>query len=95
VTPKLHILDVVYIVSNNKLVRTQTLVRSAIIQVDSACILHWHQQRYGKDIRKKVVVSKEEIEGEDAGEKEKKKNNHPKVLGCFCFKHEDLVICLY
>ena len=36
VTRKTRILDVVYNASNNELVRTQTLVKSAIIQVDVA-----------------------------------------------------------
>ncbi|KAJ0547992.1 putative ribosomal protein S8e [Helianthus annuus] len=36
VTRKTRILDVVYNASNNELVRTQTLVKSAIVQVDAA-----------------------------------------------------------
>lgn len=35
VTRKTRILDVVYNASNNELVRTQTLVKNAIIQVES------------------------------------------------------------
>ncbi|PPS06088.1 hypothetical protein GOBAR_AA14553 [Gossypium barbadense] len=38
VTRKTRILDVVYNASNNELVRTQTLVKSAIVQVDAAPI---------------------------------------------------------
>lgn len=74
-TPKIHIIDVVYNVSNNELVRIQTLVKSAIIQVDSTPFLLWYQQLYVKDIgkMKKAIILKKEIEGEDAGDKDKKK----------------------
>lgn len=38
VTCKTHFIDIVYNASNNELVRTQTLVKSAIVQVDAASI---------------------------------------------------------
>jgi small subunit ribosomal protein S8e len=58
VTRKTRILDVVYNASNNKLVRTQTLVKSAIIQVDVAPFRQWYELHYGLDIgRKKKVVA--------------------------------------
>nr|KJB81681.1 hypothetical protein B456_013G156600 [Gossypium raimondii] len=53
VTRKTRILDVVYNASNNELVRTQTLVKSAIVQVDAAPFKQWYLQHYGIDI---VVV---------------------------------------
>jgi small subunit ribosomal protein S8e len=56
VTHKTHILDVVYNVSNNELVRTQTLVKSAIIQVGAAPFRHWYEQHYGLDIGTKCLV---------------------------------------
>lgn len=39
-TRKTRILDVVYNASNNELVRTKTLVKGAIIQVDATCAAH-------------------------------------------------------
>ncbi|KAI3994805.1 hypothetical protein MKX01_037356 [Papaver californicum] len=39
VTRKSRILDVVYNTSNNELVRTQTLVKGAIVQVDDASLV--------------------------------------------------------
>lgn len=61
VTRKTRILDVVYNASNNELVRTQTLVKSAIVQVDAAPFKQWYLQHYGVDIgrKKKAVVKKE------------------------------------
>ncbi|KAK1566810.1 hypothetical protein Q3G72_004508 [Acer saccharum] len=79
VTRKTRILDVVYNASNNELVRTQTLVRSAIVQVDAAPFKQWYLQHYGIDIgrKKKVAASKKETEeGEGATTEETKKSNH-------------------
>lgn len=53
VTRKTRILDVVYNSSNNELVRTQTLVKSAIVQVDAAPFKQWYLQHYGVDIGRK------------------------------------------
>ncbi|CAI0379118.1 unnamed protein product, partial [Linum tenue] len=53
VTRKTRLLDVVYNASNNELVRTQTLVKSAIVQVDAAPFKQWYLQHYGVDIGRK------------------------------------------
>ena len=61
VTRKTRILDVVYNASNNELVRTQTLVKSAIVQVDAAPFKQWYLQHYGVDIgRKKKAATKKD-----------------------------------
>ncbi|GLT57551.1 hypothetical protein SLA2020_305170 [Shorea laevis] len=79
VTRKTRILDVVYNASNNELVRTQTLVKSAIVQVDAAPFKQWYLQHYGVDIgrKKKVtaVAKKDGEEGEVPAE-EVKKSSH-------------------
>ncbi|XP_077214812.1 small ribosomal subunit protein eS8-like isoform X1 [Tasmannia lanceolata] len=83
VTRKTRILDVVYNASNNELVRTQTLVKSAIVQVDAAPFKQWYLQHYGLDIGRKkkpsagAAAKKEGEEGEGAAE-ELKKSNHVK-----------------
>lgn len=62
-THKARILDVVYNSSNNELVRTQTLVKNAIIQVDAAPFRTWYSQHYGVEIgKKKKVVAKKDSE---------------------------------
>uniref|UniRef100_A0A0D6R950 40S ribosomal protein S8 n=1 Tax=Araucaria cunninghamii TaxID=56994 RepID=A0A0D6R950_ARACU len=81
VTRKSRILDVVYNASNNELVRTQTLVKSAIVQVDAAPFRIWYQQHYGQDIgrkKKAPAAKKESEEGEAPAEEEKKKSDHVK-----------------
>lgn len=65
VTRKTRILDVVYNASNNELVRTQTLVKSAIVQVDAAPFKQWYLQHYGVEIgRKKKISTAAKKEGE-------------------------------
>ncbi|KAK8282938.1 hypothetical protein V6Z12_D08G060200 [Gossypium hirsutum] len=76
VTRKTRILDVVYNASNNELVRTQTLVKSAIIQVDAAPFKQWYLQHYGIDIgRKKKMASKKEATEEPEGAAEETKRS--------------------
>lgn len=50
VTRKTRILDVVYNASNNELVRTQTLVKNAIVQIDAAPFKQWYKQHYGVEV---------------------------------------------
>ena len=65
VTRKTRLLDVVYNASNNELVRTQTLVKSAIVQVDAAPFKQWYLQHYGVEIgRKKKTTASTKKEGE-------------------------------
>ncbi|XP_061367599.1 small ribosomal subunit protein eS8-like isoform X2 [Gastrolobium bilobum] len=83
VTRKTRILDVVYNASNNELVRTQTLVRSAIVQVDAAPFKQWYLQHYGLDIgrKKKSTITSAKKEGEvledvETATEDAKKSNH-------------------
>eukprot|EP00249_Psilotum_nudum_P010930 c22855_g1_i1 orf=301-969(+) len=84
VTRKTRILDVVYNASNNELVRTQTLVRSAIVQVDAAPFRQWYVQHYGVDIGRKKKVASGKKEGEEvelvSGEEEKQSNHVQRKL---------------
>jgi len=50
VTRKTRLLDVAYNSSNNELVRTQTLVKNAIIQVDANPFKQFYQQHYGSEV---------------------------------------------
>ncbi|CAI0374008.1 unnamed protein product [Linum tenue] len=81
VTRKTRLLDVVYNASNNELVRTQTLVKSAIVQVDAAPFKQWYLQHYGVDIGRKkknpaaAAAAKKEGEAEAVPE-EVKKSSH-------------------
>ena len=55
-TRKVRILDVKYNASNNELVRTQTLVKNAIVEVDAAPFKQWYLQHYGVELGKKGAV---------------------------------------
>ncbi|KAF6145017.1 hypothetical protein GIB67_013368 [Kingdonia uniflora] len=81
VTRKTRILDVVYNASNNELVRTQTLVKSAIVQIDAAPFKQWYLQHYGVDVGRKKkstapAAAKKEGEEDEAAAEEAKKSNH-------------------
>ncbi|KAK8501771.1 hypothetical protein V6N12_072908 [Hibiscus sabdariffa] len=78
VTRKTRILDVVYNASNNELVRTQTLVKSAIVQVDAAPFKQWYLQHYGIDVgrKKKTASKKEATEEPESTAEETKKCKH-------------------
>ncbi|VAH31551.1 unnamed protein product [Triticum turgidum subsp. durum] len=74
VTRKTRLLDVVYNSSNNELVRTQTLVKNAIVQVDAAPFKQWYLTHYGVEIgRKKKAAAA-------ATEEAKKSNNVQRKL---------------
>jgi len=68
-TRKTRILDVVYNASNNELVRTKTLVKNCIIQVDSTPFRQWYEAHYGVTAGRKRKV-------EEKTEEEVSKSNH-------------------
>merc|ERR1712057_153038 len=53
VTRKVRVLNVVYNSTNNELVRTNTLVKGGIVQIDGAAFKQWYEQHYGIKIGKK------------------------------------------
>jgi len=59
-TRKARILDVVYNASNNELVRTKTLVKNAVIQIDAAPFRMFYEQHYGQQLTKKKQQEKTE-----------------------------------
>ncbi len=50
---KTRIVDVVYNASNNELVRTKTLVKNCIVQIDAAPFRQWFEAHYAVPIVKK------------------------------------------
>jgi len=62
-TRKVRVLDVVYNSSNNELVRTKTLVKNAIIQIDALPFKQWYQQHYGQDLGKKQEIDETKKSG--------------------------------
>ena len=64
VTRKARILDVVYNASNNELVRTKTLVKGCIVQVDATPFKGFFLKKYGQEIGKKDKKGKTSKEEE-------------------------------
>merc|ERR1712188_193145 len=62
VTRKCRLLNVVDNSTNNELVRTNTLVKSGVIQIDAAPFKQWYEQHYGIKIGKKKAKKAEEEE---------------------------------
>nr|VZI34457.1 unnamed protein product [Spirometra erinaceieuropaei] len=50
ISRKTRIIDVVYNASNNELVRTKTLVKNAIVQIDAAPFRQWYEAHYLKEL---------------------------------------------
>ena len=55
---KSRIYDTVYNATNNELTRTKTLVKNAIVQIDSAPFRNWYLQHYGIDLSGKEDTTK-------------------------------------
>ena len=53
VTRKTRIIDVVYNASNNELVRTKTLVKNCIVQIDSTPFAQWYLNHYSVNLNNK------------------------------------------
>eukprot|EP01117_Protostelium_nocturnum_P007617 TRINITY_DN2727_c2_g1_i1.p1 TRINITY_DN2727_c2_g1~~TRINITY_DN2727_c2_g1_i1.p1 ORF type:complete len:211 (-),score=81.63 TRINITY_DN2727_c2_g1_i1:74-706(-) len=54
VTRKTRLLLVTYNASNNEYIRTNTLVKNSIVQVDAAPFRQWYEQHYGVSLGKKT-----------------------------------------
>jgi small subunit ribosomal protein S8e len=52
-TRKTRIIDVVYNASNNELVRTKTLVKNCIVQIDATPFSQWYVNHYGVNLNTK------------------------------------------
>jgi small subunit ribosomal protein S8e len=63
---------VVYNASNNELVRTNTLVKSAIVQIDATPFRQWYEQHYGINLGKTKTAKADPKKGKDAKKDTKK-----------------------
>lgn len=55
-TRKTRIIGVVYNATNNELVRTNTLVKGCVVQIDAAPFRQWYEAHYGQAVVKKGRV---------------------------------------
>merc|ERR1712216_875663 len=75
-TRKTRILDVVYNASNNEPVRTKTLVKNAIVQIDATPFRQWYEAHYGVEVSKKKTKKAEKEAAEKAEKGEAKQSKH-------------------
>lgn len=61
VSRKTRIAGVVYHPSNNELVRTNTLTKSAIVQIDATPFRQWYENHYGASLGKKKATETEPV----------------------------------
>jgi len=74
VTRKTRILNVVYNATNNELVRTNTLVKGCIVQIDSTPFKSWYLQYYNFELgKKKDKDDKKKDDKRESKKKEEKK----------------------
>jgi len=60
ISRKTRIAGVVYHPSNNELVRTNTLTKAAIVQIDATPFRQWYENHYGQTLGKKKQAQAEE-----------------------------------
>ncbi|KAF9793000.1 40S ribosomal protein S8 [Thelephora terrestris] len=76
VTRKTRLIGVVYNASNNELVRTNTLVKGAIIQVDAAPFRQWYEAHYAQPVSKKAAKTQAQTQTTEGAEEPAKKSKH-------------------
>ena len=75
IAKKSKIVDVVYNASNNELVRTKTIVKNCIVQIDAAPFRAWFIKRYNKKLGKATEPTKEQKKEEAPKEEPQKKQS--------------------
>merc|ERR1711920_831043 len=57
-TKKVRVLEVVYNATSNELVRTKTLLKNTVVQIDAQPYKQWYLKWYGMDLGKKTKGGK-------------------------------------
>merc|ERR1712070_243941 len=65
-TRKVRVMDVVYNSTNNELVRTKTLVKNTIVQIDATPFRQWYLKHYGAELGKKAKKDSETADKKSA-----------------------------
>ncbi|CCF43424.1 40S ribosomal protein S8 [Colletotrichum higginsianum] len=73
-TRKTRVIGVAYHPSNNELVRTNTLTKSAVVQIDAAPFRQWYEAHYGQNLGRRRQ-QKQQAAGTVAKEEDAKKSN--------------------
>jgi len=80
ITRKTRLLDVVYNASNNELVRTKTLVKGAIVQIDATPFRQWYMTHYGVELGKKKATDDATKKASHHVEHKRAKNAEGRVI---------------
>lgn len=79
---KVRVIVVAFHPSNNELVRTNTLTRSAVVQIDAAPFRQWYEAHYGAQLgRRRQVKGQETVETKKSKSVEKKHDERVKKMG--------------
>jgi len=74
---KVRLLDVVYNATSNELVRTKTLTKNTVVQIDAQPFKQWYLKKYGVDLGKKGKIAKgKDTKEAKEGEEPEKKSRH-------------------
>lgn len=68
ITRKTRVIAVAYHPSNNELVRTNTLTKAAVIQIDAAPFRQWYEAHYGQQLGRKRQQKAAAKDGEAAAD---------------------------
>ncbi|KAK7543992.1 40S ribosomal protein eS8 [Phyllosticta citribraziliensis] len=83
ISRKTRVIVVAYHPSNNELVRTNTLTKSAVVQIDAAPFRQWYEAHYGTNLgrRRQAKAEAEEVKKSKSVEKkqEARVKDHGKV----------------
>eukprot|EP01062_Namystynia_karyoxenos_P014874 TRINITY_DN1538_c0_g2_i3.p2 TRINITY_DN1538_c0_g2~~TRINITY_DN1538_c0_g2_i3.p2 ORF type:complete len:217 (+),score=101.86 TRINITY_DN1538_c0_g2_i3:85-735(+) len=77
---KCRILDVVYNATSNDLIRTKTLVKGAIVQIDAAPFRQWYEKHYGIKLVKAKRKGGAAAKGGKKGDKKDEKTESKSAL---------------
>jgi len=84
ITRKTRLVSVVYNSSNNELVRTNTLVKGAVVQIDATPFRQWYEAHYAQPLGRKKAKTDEaeadaEVDAEDPLTKKRSTHNLRKI----------------
>jgi small subunit ribosomal protein S8e len=74
ISRKTRIVNVVYNATHQELVRTKTLVKNAVVQVDASPFKQWYAQHYGVELGKKTADEGAKATGEQQAEATEKQS---------------------
>ena len=98
VSRKTRILNVVYNASNNELVRTNTLVKNCIVQIDATPFSQWYANQYGVSLAtrkgKEVKVDEKKSKRAQGRVEDRKKNRVIDAKVADQFGQQRLLACI-